>query len=138
VTHQQQPQRRGGAEDGTQDVPLQPLRATYGRSRRKYGNTPTVVDGHRFDSKKEAARFADLSVALRAGEITDLRVHERFPLVVHEQDCGAYESDFTYTVTATGERVVEDVKSAMTRKLPVYRLKRKLMWALYGISVREV
>jgi hypothetical protein len=30
------------------------------------------------------------------------------------------------------------VKSAFTRKLPVYRIKRKLMKAVYGIEIREV
>jgi hypothetical protein len=37
-----------------------------------------------------------------------------------------------------GGRVVEDVKSPVTRRLPVYRLKRRLLAALYGIVIREV
>ena len=105
--------------------------------RRKYGNVPTVVGGRRFDSKKESERYAALLLAERAGEITGLECQTRFPLVVHGEDCGSYVSDFSY-VTRSGERVIEDVKSAATRKLPTYRLKVKLVWALYGIRVREV
>ena len=30
---------------------------------RKYKNVPTVVDGIRFDSKREARRYAELEVA---------------------------------------------------------------------------
>jgi hypothetical protein len=41
-------------------------------------------------------------------------------------------------VVATGERVVEDVKSPATRKLATYRLKVRMVWALYGLRVREV
>lgn len=108
------------------------------RSPRKYRNTPTTMDGRRFDSKKEAERYAVLAVWERQGEITDLVCQESFALVVRDQDCGTYVADFTYTVAATGERVVEDVKSAITRKLPVYRLKAKLMWAVYGVRIREV
>lgn len=111
--------------------------AVSGRPTRKYGNVPTYVDGQRFDSKKEAARFGHLRMLEQAGVIRDLMVHEPFPLIVHGQDCGSYVSDFTYT-TETGERVVEDVKSAATRKLPTYRLKVRLVWALYGLRVVEV
>lgn len=108
-----------------------------GAVRRKYGNVPTVVDGVTFDSKREAERYLSLRDDFRAGRISDLEVHPRFPLVVHEQDCGVYEGDFAY-IDAHGVRVVEDVKSAATRKLPTYRLKAKLVWALYGLRVREV
>jgi hypothetical protein len=106
--------------------------------RRKYGNQPTEVDGHRFDSKKEAARYSLLRSIQASGGIRDLEVHPRFPLVVHGQDCGTYVADFAYVVTQSGERVVEDVKSAATRALPTYRLKRRLLWALYGLTVQEV
>lgn len=105
---------------------------------RKYHNTPTEADGLRFDSKREAARYAELKFMLRNGVIRDLEIHPRFPLVVHGQDCGTYVGDFAWIDPETGERVVEDVKSAATRKLPVYRLKRRLIWALYAITVREV
>jgi hypothetical protein len=106
--------------------------------RRKFFNEPCEVNGIKFDSKAEAARYTGLYVAVQMGEIRDLEVHPRFPLVIHEQDCGYYEADFSYTVVATGERVVEDVKSQATRKLAVYRLKIKQVWALYGLRVREV
>lgn len=105
--------------------------------RRKYNNHPQTVDGIRFDSRKEAERYGQLVLMVRAGEIRDLEVHPRFPLVVHDQDCGAYVADFAY-LTQHGERIVEDVKSAATRALPTYRLKRRLLWALYGLTVLEV
>lgn len=108
------------------------------RSPRKYRNEPMVLEGLRFDSKREAARFAELRMAIAAGEIRDLEVHPRFPLIVREQDCGTYIGDFAYIDVKTGERVVEDVKSAATRKLPTYRLKCRLLWALYGLRVREI
>ncbi len=121
-----------------QNAAHSPTASILGPSRRKYGNSPTVVDGHRFDSKKEAARYGELRMLERAGKIGDLQLQPRFPLVVHEQDCGTYVGDFSYWVTETGDRVIEDVKSAATRKLPTYRLKVKLVWALYGLRVQEV
>jgi hypothetical protein len=33
--------------------------------------------------------------------------------------------------------VVEDVKSSMTRKIPVYRMKKKLFEEKYGLNIHE-
>jgi len=41
-------------------------------SRSKYRNRKTVVDGITFDSKREAARWQELKLLERAGEITEL------------------------------------------------------------------
>lgn len=71
-----------------------------------------------------------------AGLIAGLRRQVRFPLKVNGVRVCVYVSDFVYIEGR--RRVVEDVKSEFTRKLPVYRLKRKLMLAVYGIAIREV
>lgn len=126
------PYSRAGGGGATTD-----LKAVLKPRRAKYHNVPVETDGYRFDSKRERDRYLALRDDLAAGMIRDLRVHERFPLVVRGEDCGAYEADFTY-LTAAGEPVVEDVKSAATRKLPTYRLKAKMLWALYGLRVQEV
>src|SRR3990172_3854168 len=46
-----------------------------------------------------------------------------------------YNPDFSYRKSGL---VVEDVKSPVTRKLPAYRLKKKLMLACYGITIVEI
>lgn len=122
---------------GTPAEALEAIRGAQKPATRKYRNVPTEVDGRMFDSKREATRYANLLIEEQLGNISGLDCQVRFPLVVHGIDCGAYVADFTY-LTRDGERVVEDVKSAATRKLPTYRLKRKLVWALYGLTIREV
>jgi hypothetical protein len=114
--------------------------AAAGRSvaRRKFLNQPIEIIGIKVDSKAEAKRYDELRFMLRNGVIRDLEVHPTFPLVIHEQNCGVYEADFAYVHPDTGERVVEDVKSPATRKLPTYRLKARMVWALYGLKIREV
>ncbi len=49
---------------------------------------------------------------------------------------GRYRADFVYEELRKGvwSEVVEDVKGFLT---PMYRLKRKLMKAIYGIDIRE-
>jgi hypothetical protein len=49
-----------------------------------------------------------------------------------------YKGDFLYTVTETGETVVEDVKSSGTAKDPTFALKKKLLLAVHGIAVKVV
>lgn len=102
----------------------------------KYRNTKTVIDGVTFDSKKESARYSDLKLMHRAGAITDLTLQPKFDIVINGQKVCSYIADFSYV--ENGVTVVEDVKSEMTRKLPTYRLKKKLMKAVHGIAIREI
>ena len=102
----------------------------------KFGNIPTEVDGLKFDSRKEARRYSELRLLERSGRISALTLQPAFPLDVNGYPICRYVADFAYV--EAGARVVEDVKSAITRKHPVYRLKVKLMRACLGIEVREV
>lgn len=105
------------------------------RGRNKYGATAVTVDGVRFDSKREAARGAELRLLERAGLISDLERQVRFPMVVNGQLVCTYIADFRYR--DRGRVVVEDVKSAITRREPTYRIKVKLLKALHGIEILE-
>ena len=110
----------------------------------KYGNHKTVVDGIKFDSKKEAARYQVLKKMADDGEISDLKCQHTFtlqeafisPLTGERVQAVKYIADFTY-VAENGKFVVEDVKSAATRKDKVYVLKKKLMLEK-GYVINEV
>lgn len=105
---------------------------------RKYRNEKTTAHGIVFDSKKEAERWGILLLLQKAGVIRDLERQRRFRLEVNGELICTYVSDFSYIEVKTGLLVVEDTKSAFTRKLPVYRIKKKLLRALLGIAVQEV
>ncbi len=100
--------------------------------RSKYGAVKTVVDNITFASKKEAARYGVLKVMLANGEICDLQLQPEFPLIINGVKCGKYLADFSFL--AMGKRVIEDCKGMKT---PVYRLKKKIVEALYNISILE-
>ena len=104
----------------------------------KYGNRKKEIDGIMFDSTKEANRYNVLKVRLKAGEIGLLEVHKEYILKAEGKRICKYIADFVYVITATGERVVEDVKSEATRKAKVYRLKKKMMKELLNIEIIEV
>ena len=106
----------------------------------KYGAVRVrTVDGIEHDSKKEAARWQELNLMLRARLIEDLQRQVRFEVIPKqdgERAC-TYIADFVYIDRKTGQRVVEDVKSPATRT-EAYRIKRKLMLYMHGIRIREI
>ncbi len=101
----------------------------------KYSAERTTVDGITFDSKAEARRYRDLALMADQGVIRDLVLQPRWPLYVNHTKIGTYVGDFQYIDNITGEAVIEDVKGFRT---PAYRLKKKLMAAIYGIEITEV
>lgn len=102
----------------------------------KYRAKKTVVDGIKFDSKREARRYQELRLLERAGEIARLNLQVRYPLEVNGHKIGRYTADFVYC-DSDGMLVVEDVKSPATKKARDYVLRKKLMLAIHGIEIRE-
>ena len=102
----------------------------------KYNNTKIRVDGRLFDSKAEAARWQELQLLERAGEITELERQVEYELIPKQKGERAvkYIADFRY-VDHEGKVVVEDTKGVKT---PVWIIKRKLMLRVHGIRIREV
>lgn len=108
----------------------------------KYKNTKVVIDGHVFDSKKEAKRYQDLKILVKAGQIQDLQMQVVFVLVEsvvldgRKKPDMRYVADFVYC--SDGLKIVEDVKSLATRKLAAYRQKKHLMKSVHNIEIQEV
>jgi hypothetical protein len=105
----------------------------------KFHNVRTQTgDGITHDSAKEARRWVILKMFEDAGSVKDLQRQVRYDLhVAGGAKLWAYVADFVY-LDSDGVTVVEDVKSAPTRKLPVYRAKKKHMLLEYGVDIREV
>ena len=102
--------------------------------RNKYKSIKVEIDGIKFDSKKEAARYGQLKLLKRAGEITKIELQPRYDIIINGKFCGFYKADFRIT-WKTGAVTIEDVKGMKT---PVYSLKKKIIEAMYGIKIVEV
>lgn len=121
------------------------------RATSKYGAIPTMVDGIKFPSKKEARRYGELTLRQRAGEIRKLELQPQFPLYAtaipyidparDPLKLGIYRGDFRYEECdhANGHSgwrvIVEDVKGFKT---PLYKWKKRHVEAQYGIEIREI
>ena len=111
--------------------------ASSSKRRNKYG----AKKSGGYDSTKEHKRANELKLMQRAGIISNLREQVKYVLIPSQRDpdgkllereC-SYYADFVYT--RNGVSVVEDTKGVRT---PEYKIKRKLMLQVHGISIVEI
>lgn len=110
----------------------------------KYKSRKVIYNGEKFDSKREANRYAELLLLEKAGVISDLQRQVSIRLIPGqyetingkrrcvEREC-RYVADFVYV--ENGKKVVEDTKGFKTKD---YIIKRKLMLWVHGIKIKEV
>jgi hypothetical protein len=107
----------------------------------KFGAIRTEVDGIKFDSLREARRWAELRLMERAGEIRNLRRQVAIALIGRDGPLRTRTGrpmkltvDFVYEDRLSGWAVVhEDSKGAVTRDYEV----RRAVAAAMGIEVIE-
>ena len=101
----------------------------------KYSAERAVVDNVKFDSRREAHRYSELKLLLRANEIVDLKLHPVFAIVVKDKLICNVELDFSYFDSRDKSYHHEDVKG---RDNPMSKLKRRLVEVVYGIKVEII
>lgn len=131
---------------------LQKLGAQQRQRESKYHNKKDSRGEISFDSKKEARRYDELIILLRAGKIRDLKLQAQYTLqesyVTPDGErvrAIRYVADFAYERAAIPDRagdihwlpVVEDVKSRAT-KTDKYKIKAKLFRERYGFAITEI
>lgn len=144
----------GAAQNGTYAPKTAAERSTMWNhyKNNKYNNRKIVVNGIVFDSAKEAHRYSELLVLLKAGEISDLKRQVKYTLIPPQREPDtvgprggvrpgrliehevSYVADFVYK-DKDGNEIVEDTKGFRTKD---YVIKRKLALYLLGIRIREV
>lgn len=101
----------------------------------KYHARSVEYDGIHFDSQKECARYQELKLLERAGQITGVIVHPSFILldsfVWRTQLIRAvtYSPDFAYT--ENGVNVIEEVKGGNATRTQAFEIRRKLFLNRY-------
>lgn len=108
-----------------------------GPKRSKYGNKKTEYNGRLYDSKKEAAYAQELDLLKSAKNPLDrvLSWEPQIPFLIEingKKIC-KYVLDFRVEYEDRLEHI--DVKGVRT---DVYKIKKKLVEAIYGIVIKEV
>ena len=137
--------------DAQKQITAQLLR--QGKKPEKPSKMHNVVDYRgniRFASKKEARRYDELMLLLKAGEIKDLKLQNDMTLQeAYTTPEGKrvrairYVADFTYYRRTAPDTygyehwvfVVEDAKG---RRLDTYKMKAKMFQEKYGFPITEV
>ena len=112
----------------------------------KYGNKKTIIDGIKYDSKKEANRGWELELCERQKLIKELERQKHFELQPSFIDNEGnkhrkieYICDFYYFDNELGCYVAEDVKSVATAQDKTYIIKKKLFMYKYpDIRFKEI
>jgi len=125
------------ADLGVQVKKKTPGRSKYGVRIDRVGKAARTMDNITFDSLKEMRRYADLKLLEKAGKVFGLTLQPRYALEVDGVLICRYVADFRYFAKEDGVsiEIVEDVKGVKT---PAYKIKKQLMWAIYGIAIKEV
>lgn len=119
------------------------------RKRKSKFNNHKTSEG---DSDKEARRYRELLYMAQNGQISDLRRQVEYILIPPQKAPTGhlraikYKADFVYTLN--GKEIVEDVKptkggqvSKSYKKTSAWReymIKKKLMYYIHGIEIKEV
>lgn len=112
------------------DLP-QHLRERLGiKAKSKYKAQPTIVDGIRFASKREARRYSELVQMQRAGQV----VYFLRQVPFHLPGGIIYRADFV-VFYPNNSHDVEDVKGVRTKE---YLMKKRLVESSYPVKIREV
>jgi hypothetical protein len=108
-------------------------------SKSKYRNKTCIIDGIKFQSIKEGARYSELKLLKRAGLIKDFACQPMFVLQDgYRRKDGKkiiaikYFADFKVEYP-DGRVEIEDVKSPATAKKESFLIKRKLLEAKYDL-----
>ncbi len=103
----------------------------------KYGNVSTLYNGRTFASKLEANHAGELDMLRRAKEpdqqVKSVEYQYRIPVEVNGVRICTYVADF-YVLFADGHKEVHETKGFKTA---VYKLKKKLVEAIYGEKIME-
>ena len=106
----------------------------------KYHNTKIIIDGIKFDSKKEGNRYKELKLLEKAGIIDNLKLQVPFevqPSFKYKNktiSAITYIADFVYFDNEKNKMIIEDTKGMKTE---VYKLKRKMMM-YQGYEIIEI
>ena len=104
---------------------------------RKYHNIPTIYNGRRYDSKKEARYAWDLDI-MRMVINPKERVVIWFSQVPFRFKCGTKMIVDFLVCYADGRWELHDTKGGQATKTQVYRIKKKMLKHEYNLDIKEV
>jgi hypothetical protein len=111
-------------------ITLEEYKQLQQKGKSKYKAKKTSVDGHSFDSLKEANYYEELKIRLRVGEIRGFCLQPTFILAPSLK----YKADFI-VFNNDGTSEIIDVKGMKTKE---YIVKKKVFEDKFNLKIKEV
>jgi len=109
--------------DGMTTAAFLDVQAAQRKGKKRQNSHKVVLDNIEFDSQIEAARWQELCLLQRAGDIQQLRPHPEFTIQEKHRDAfgkpfreRAYTADFIYWSVEHSRWIVEEVKGRRRTK----------------------
>lgn len=109
---------------------IEQYRELMKKGKSKYKANKTSIDGHTFDSQKEADYYSELKLRLKADEIKGFCIQPIFILAPNLK----YKPDFIL-FNNDGSSEIIDVKGMKTKE---YIVKKKVFEEKYNLKIKEV
>lgn len=104
-------------------------------TRRKYRNKPCIVNGKWFPSQREGKYYAELLLREKAGEVSGIIIHPRYPIKAKGIVIRTIVPDFDFYDWTIDRRRTVDVKGHYTAES---KRGHKLLKQYAGIAVEIV
>lgn len=111
-------------------ITLEEYKKLQQKDKSKYNVKKTSIDGHSFDSLKEANYYEELKLRLRVGEIRGFCIQPTFILAPNLK----YKADFI-VFNNDGTSEIIDVKGMKTKE---YIVKKKVFEDKFNLKIKEV
>ena len=108
----------------------------------KFNNVKSEIDGHTFDSNKEAEFYGSLKLKKNAGLIKDFNIQVQYDILVNNIHIAYYYLDFKIENNDGSFEYIDikgkDKKSNKFIKTGVFALKKRLVEAIYNIKITMI
>ncbi len=107
----------------------------------KFNAKKIIIGGFLFDSKKEGLYYYQLLLLKKAEKeserVVKIELQPRYDIVVNKKKIGFYKADFKTTYADKRIEIVDVKGLKKGSAYQLFRLKKKLVEALYNIEIIE-
>lgn len=108
----------------------------------KFNAKKIIIGGILFDSKKEGLYYYQLLMLKKAEKdserVINIALQPRYDIIVNDKKIGFYKADFKVTYADKRTEIIDVKGLKKGSAYQLFKLKKKLVEALYNIEIIEV
>jgi len=112
------------------------------KSKNKFNNKKVVTSEHTFDSKKEYRYYLQLKQRMkainRADRVVNIGLQPRYDIIINSKKIGFYKADFKVLFADNRVEIIDVKGYKKGCAYQMFKLKKKIVEALYDIQIIEI